>query len=124
MQRNKRNRYREMLSNPRLRHKFSKQLAHFGDFDPRYRVALPSNKLFIDNIAVELKKRQCPNTVFVFSEDSDFDQKELSLMDALEEIVGRGIGTVLSCIPGRLAFVETEDERFILERHDPLEKRE
>ena len=32
--------------------------------------------------------------------------------------------TVLSCIPGRLAFVETEDERFILERHDPLEKRE
>lgn len=32
--------------------------------------------------------------------------------------------SVLSCIPGRLAFVETEDERFILERHDPLEKRE
>src|SRR5258708_24068470 len=27
-------------------------------------------------------------------------------------------------MPGRLAFVETEDERFILERHDPLEKRE
>jgi hypothetical protein len=34
------------------------------------------------------------------------------------------MGTVLSCIPGRLAFVETEDERFILERHDPLERRE
>jgi len=34
------------------------------------------------------------------------------------------MGTVLSCIPGQLAFVETEDERFILERHDPLEKRE
>lgn len=29
-----------------------------------------------------------------------------------------------TCVPGRLAFVETEDERFILERHDPLEKRE
>ncbi|KAA6460136.1 hypothetical protein DYQ86_13870 [Acidobacteria bacterium AB60] len=34
------------------------------------------------------------------------------------------MGTILSCLPGRLAFVETEDERFILERHDPLEKRE
>lgn len=121
MRRNKRNRYREMLSNPRLRHKFTKQLAHFGDFDPRYRVAIPSNKLFIDNIATELKNRQCPHTVFVISEDSDLDQKELPLMDALEEIVGRGIGTVLSCIPGRLAFVETEDERFILERRDPFE---
>ena len=34
------------------------------------------------------------------------------------------MGTVLSCIPGSLAFVETEDERFILERHNPVEKRE
>lgn len=34
------------------------------------------------------------------------------------------MGTILSCIPGRLAFVETEDERFILERHNPLQKRE
>ncbi len=40
------------------------------------------------------------------------------------EIVGNGMGTVLSCIPGQLAFVETEDERFILERPAPLEKRE
>jgi hypothetical protein len=34
------------------------------------------------------------------------------------------MGTVLSCIPGCLAFVETEDERFILERHNPMEKQE
>src|ERR1700730_1845397 len=58
------------------------------------------------------------------SEDPALDQKELPLVEALKQIVGRGMGTVLSCVPGRLAFVETEDERFILERHDPLEKRE
>jgi len=58
------------------------------------------------------------------SEDPTLDQKELPLLDALRQTVGRGMGTVLSCIPGRLAFVETEDERFILERHNPLEKRE
>jgi hypothetical protein len=29
-----------------------------------------------------------------------------------------------SCLHGRLAFVATEDERFILERHAALEKRE
>ena len=34
------------------------------------------------------------------------------------------MGTVLSCIPGQLAFVETEDERFVLERHNRLEKNE
>jgi hypothetical protein len=52
------------------------------------------------------------------------DQTELPLVQALQQIVGRGMGAVLCCVPSCLAFVETEDERFILERHDPLEKRE
>lgn len=122
--RNKRDRYREILSNPRLRHKFTSQLAHFKDFDPRYRFSIPSDKLFVDTIAAELKKRHSSDMVFVISEDSTLDQKELPLVEALKRTVGRGMGTVLSCIPGCLAFVETEDERFILERRDLLEKRE
>jgi hypothetical protein len=124
VKRNKRDRYREILSNPRLRHKFTNQLAHFADFDFKYRVPIPSNKLFVNNTALELQRRHSPNVVFAISEDPALDEKELPLVEALERIVGRGLGTVLSCIPGRLAFVETEDERFILERHDPLEKRE
>ena len=124
IERSKRDRYREILSNPRQRRRFTSQLAHFTDFDPRYRLPIPSSKLFIDNIAVELRKRHSPRIVFAISEDPALDQKELPLIDTLQRIVGRGMGTVLSCIPGRLAFVETEDERFILERHDPLEKRE
>jgi hypothetical protein len=122
--RNKRNRYREFLSDPRLRHKFTRQLAHFTDFDPRYRLPIPSSKLFVDNIVIELRRRRCPNFVFAVSEDPRLDQKELPLFEALTEVVGSGMGTVLSCIPGRLAFVETEDERFILERPDVLERRE
>jgi hypothetical protein len=124
VKRSKRDRYREILSNPRLRHKFTSQLAHFTDFDPKYRLSIPSDKLFVDNIARELQKRHSPNIISAISEDPALDQKELPLVEALEQTVGRGMGTVLSCVPGRLAFVETEDERFILERHDPLEKRE
>jgi hypothetical protein len=124
VKRNKRERYRGILSNPGLRHRFTSQLAHFTDFDPKYRLPIPRNKLFVDNIARELQKRHSPNLVFAISEDPALDQNELSLVEALNRIVGYGMGTVLSCIPGCLAFVETEDERFILERHDPLEKRE
>jgi len=124
VKRGKRDRYREILSNPRLRHKFTDQLAHFTDFDPKYRLPIPSNKLFVDNIARELQKRHSPSIVFAISEDPALDQKEVVLVEALKRIVGRGMGTVLSCIPGCLAFVETEDERFILERHDALEKPE
>jgi len=109
VKRRKRERYRDILSNPRLRHKFTGQLAHFKDFDPKYRLPIPSNKLFVDNIALELQKRHSPSIVYAISEDPALDQKELLLVEALKQIVGRGIGTILSCIPRRLAFVETED---------------
>jgi hypothetical protein len=122
--RRKRDRYREFLSDVKLRRKFTSRLAHFADFDPKYRLAIPSKKLFVNNIASELQKRHSPRVVFAISEDPALDQSEILLLDALNQVVGRGMGTVLSCIPGRLAFVETEDKRFILERHDPLERRE
>lgn len=124
IKRNKRDRYREFVSDPRLRYKFTSQLPHFKDFDPKYRLSIPSSKLFVENIARELDKRRSPKIVFVISEDPALDGKELPLVEALQEIVGRGMGAVVSCVPGRLAFVETEEERFILERHDPLERRE
>jgi hypothetical protein len=124
VKRSKRDRYREIISNPRLRHKFTSELPHFADFDPKYRLPIPSNKLFVNNIATELRRRHCPNIVFVISEDPRLDQQELPMIEALTEVVGSGLGTVLSCIPGRLAFVETEDERFILERQDALERHE
>jgi hypothetical protein len=79
VKRSKRDRYREILSNPRLRHKFTNQLAHFADFDPKFRLSIPSNKLFVDNIARELQKRRCPRIVFAISEDPTLDQKELPL---------------------------------------------
>jgi hypothetical protein len=124
VKRNKRDRYREIVSDSRLRHKFTSQLAHFKDFERRYRLPIPSNTLFVDNTARELDQRNSPKIVFAISEDPALDQKEIPLVQALEQIIGRGMGTILSCIPGRLAFVETENERFILERHNQLEKRE
>ncbi len=124
VKRNKRDRYRDIISNPLLRHKFIHKLAHFTDFDPQYRIAIPGSKLFVENIAVELYKRHSPKIVYAISEDRALDQQDVPLLDALKKVVGSGMGTILSCIPRRLAFVETEDERFILERHDPLEKRE
>jgi len=78
----------------------------------------------VNNIASELNKRLCPRVVFLMSEDPRLDGLDMPLVDALERVVGQGIGTLVSCIPGRLAFVETEDERFILQRHDPLQRRE
>jgi hypothetical protein len=41
----------------------------------------------------------------------------VALNEALESTVGSGEGTVLSCVPGQLAYFESEDrERVILQR--------
>ena len=122
VKRGKRDRYRNLLANPKLRRKFTSQLAHFSDADPKYRLPIPGNRLFVENIAVELRKRQSPKIVYAISEDPELDRKELPLDEALKLVVGRGMGTVLYCFPRRLAFIETEDDRFILERHDPLKR--
>jgi len=119
----KRDCYREMLTVPRLRHKFVGLLAHFADFDAKYRVPISSDKLGADKIAFELEKRHSPRIVYAVSENSSLHQKQRLLAEALQEIVGLGMGTVLSCIPGGLLFVETESERFILHRQVPIEKR-
>src|SRR5260370_1097774 len=49
--------------------------------------------------------------------------KEVSLAEALKTIFGRGIGTFLSCLPGRLAYFEDEEDRWILERKAKVEGR-
>ncbi len=40
----------------------------------------------------------------------------MELEVALNETVGYQMGTLISCVPGRLAYFENEDGRWILER--------
>lgn len=43
------------------------------------------------------------------SENATLDGREVSLTEALRETVGSGMGTLLSCIPGRLGYYEGEE---------------
>jgi hypothetical protein len=52
----------------------------------------------------------------VTSENLDLDGREMDLDAALKETIGYGMGTIISCIPGRLAYFEDEDVRYILQR--------
>jgi hypothetical protein len=44
----------------------------------------------------------------------DLDGRRLNLEQVIAAVVGTGIGTILSCIPGRLAFFEGEDQSLLL----------
>jgi len=119
----KRKRYLEFVSQPRYRKKLIRELPHFKDFEPRYKRTIPGSRQAPVSLAALLSAKGAPTFCWVISEDSRVDAHHMPLLDALEEVVGTGMGTIVSCVPGRLAFVETEDERFILERSDyPLQR--
>lgn len=114
--RQKRERYLTFISRPQTRNKFTHALAHFRDIDSRYKRPITPSRQNPKEIARILEAKGAGHVCYVISEHPALDGRELPLGEALESIVGRGLGSIISCIPGRLAFIETEDERFVLER--------
>lgn len=114
----KRERYLEMIAKPKKRKKFLLELAHFNALEPRYCFAVPKIEHTADQIAALLIRKGAPPSCWITSEDSDLDGREMPLVDALKQVLGRQIGTFLSCVPGKLAYFEDEEDRWILERRN------
>ena len=105
-----------LVASERGRAKLRHMLAHFQHLDPRYAQLLsPTDQERIGDI---LRREGAPATCYVLSEDTELDGRVMDLDVALGEIVGRGMGTFISCIPGRLAYFEGEEpgERYLLMR--------
>ena len=111
----KRERYLEMLANPKKRKKFLLELGHFKSLDPRCAFTLPRGVHTPEEIAAFLNRKGAPQTCWLTSEDFELDGKEMPLVEALRRVVGYQMGTFLSCVPGRLAYFENEDGRWVLE---------
>lgn len=113
----RRERYLSLLSSAKGRKKFIERLSHgiSNELDPSYAHRTVSSAREIESL---LKKKGAPETCYVISEDDDLDGKEIPLQEALEETVGYGVGTFISCVTGKLAYFEAEDkgERYILEK--------
>lgn len=114
----KRERYLEMIAKPKKRQKFLLELAHFKALDRRYLLAIPPRQQDPEQITSILSQKGAPRTCWVTSEDSNLDGKEMPLREALKKVIGYQMGTVLSCIPGKLAYFEDEEDRWILERRN------
>ena len=108
----------EILANPKRRHRATETLAHFQDFDPSAVVPLESEGQTPAAIESALRSRGAGDKCHVISKNRSIDGKTLSLKAALERVVGQGMGTLLSCVPGELAYYEGEgpSDRCILAR--------
>lgn len=125
--RGRQERFLSFLSIPKNRKKFTKELPHFRWFDGRFATPVPwrvdpSLKLGerhlqgIANVCRLLRSKGAGQTCWVISEDCELDGQELKLESALESAVGNGMGTIISCVPGKLAYFEGEDESLLLAR--------
>jgi len=116
--RQKRERILGMLGSGKGRKKLLRELPHFKDLDVRFVQSIsPINQPPHDILRILIAKG-AGSACRVISENPDLDGKEMLLSEALEKVVGRGYGTLLSCIPSRLGYYEGEDtgRRFVLER--------
>lgn len=103
----RRDRWFLMLSEHHTRQKILHRLAGPIDLDGGY-----VRKLFgtdcRDIAQVICGAQRVLGDCYLMSEAPTFDRLYLPLDEALTRVVGCGLGTVVSCIPGELAFYESE----------------
>jgi hypothetical protein len=109
-------RFLEIIAKPKKRAKLLTQLAHFKALNPKFMVMIPSNQQGPAELAKLLRAKGAGSTCYIMSENPKLDGRELDLGTALKETVGGDMGTLISCVPGRLGYFEGEDGRCILER--------
>jgi hypothetical protein len=96
----KRDRYLSLVSNEKRRAEFLDCLNHCRDIDNRYATQLPS----LADVISLLRAHGAPDVCRVISDCRDIDGREMPLRDAVEHAESVGWGTILCCIPGRLAY--------------------
>ncbi len=111
----KRDRYLTLFTTKKGRRKLTITLNHNHEIDTRFLHKIPSQDHSVDSIFRSLKQRGAPASCYVIA-SCDLDGQQMDLEDALAETVGQGVGTVISCIPGKLGYFEAEDpgERYLI----------
>jgi hypothetical protein len=114
-------RAKRMLGNPRTRDKWLKKLTHSVSMHPTFTSEPPKGERSPAALLVALRALGAPDYCYVVASDSELDNsiQDLGIMirDALERF---GHGTILSCVPGRLALFRTAwpHKHFIVHRDD------
>jgi hypothetical protein len=100
----KRHRFHYFMDNPKVRTRELGCLNHIAPLEYG-RITWLSRK---EDVYDLLRREGSPDNVYIISCDSDIDGKTLPLTEALELVARSGWGTIISCIPGKLAYYYDE----------------
>lgn len=117
---NKRDRFIEFVYSKKRHDEFASELDHPKVISMEFAREIVPVEQNPASIFAILRKRTKTDTCFVISTNQSINQKQMLIIDALEKTVGSAYGTILSIIPGKLAYFEDEDEeRLIFDRTGP-----
>lgn len=105
IRRDKRDRWRTLLSTLKGRHKLVRTLDHGFDFDPRWAERLEPG-VTVEEIAKLLAPAR---EGYLISSNWELDGRTMEIIEALENVVEGDFGTIIVCIPDRLAYFESEE---------------
>jgi hypothetical protein len=98
-------RWLDFLASPKRRANFLHRLADARDLRPGCMVRFASSS---GEMLAALRSRGAPPHCHVISEIDSLDGLFIDLSGAMAQVYGAGLGTILSCVPGRLAFYQGE----------------
>jgi hypothetical protein len=106
-------RFLGFLGDPRKRRKFVDEFNHLKArfLAPTFMTVLSGTQSLPPNVYATLRKMGAPEKCWAMG--GRFDGEERELLEALQD---SGDGFVLSCIPGKLAYMKTEDDEYMLRR--------
>ncbi|WP_194758345.1 hypothetical protein [Priestia megaterium] len=112
------------LSSPKKRLDALNRLCHSYSTTLRKKYLIELSKANFNKEDLEnlLRKYGPIKQCYVISWNKDIDGKEMPLSTALEHTVGLGMPSIISCIPGELAYFESEQgygapPRYVLKRN-------
>ncbi|MEW4212127.1 hypothetical protein Q0O85_26785 [Priestia megaterium] len=112
------------LSSPKKRLDALNRLCHSYSTTLRkkYLIELSKANFNKEDLETLLRKYGPIKQCYVISWNKDIDGKEIPLSTALEHTVGLGMPSIISCIPGELAYFESEQgygapPRYVLKRN-------
>lgn len=95
------------LTSKKKRHEFIWKFSDNNIFRSDCLIRIEQSIATYETVLTILKKEGAPDGCYVLSVDEEIDGKELLLCDALKQVVGWG-PALISCIPGELAYLESE----------------
>ena len=104
----RRERYRHLLSHPDRRGKLLDRLNHNDDFIPALTSSLPAGLHTAKQISDWLHGLGAPDTSYVIADDADLDGKTLSTDRAVDDAWSCSFAVIISCLPGKLALYKAE----------------